>query len=225
MPPPGWYPDPRGAPGQSPLVRYWDGAQWTDHTAAWQPVGAKPSSVTPDGEPLADYGQRVGAFLIDSIAVGILGTLIAFPWVLQIFDVFADYFRDAVDAAETGRSSTLDAWDLQVEMLGPLIVISLIGVAVGFVYHVGFLMWRQATPGKLMLGLRVRRRDAAGPMPLRTVLLRWLAQFGPSVLGAVPVLGWASGLYPWLDNLWPLADDKRQALHDKAAGTNVVRRR
>jgi hypothetical protein len=28
LPPPGWFPAPGGAPGQ---LRYWDGAQWTDH--------------------------------------------------------------------------------------------------------------------------------------------------------------------------------------------------
>jgi uncharacterized RDD family membrane protein YckC len=31
-----------------------------------------------------------------------------------------------------------------------------------------------------------------------------------------------TGSYWLLDNLWPLWDRKRQALHDKAAGTNVV---
>jgi hypothetical protein len=31
------------------------------------------------------------------------------------------------------------------------------------------------------------------------------------------------GLYPLLDDLWPLWDDKKQAIHDKLAKTNVVR--
>lgn len=30
--PAGWYPDPQGAPTQ----RYWDGAQWTEHTVPSQ---------------------------------------------------------------------------------------------------------------------------------------------------------------------------------------------
>jgi hypothetical protein len=30
VPPPGWYPDPSGAPGQ----RYFDGSNWTEHTTA-----------------------------------------------------------------------------------------------------------------------------------------------------------------------------------------------
>ena len=48
LPPAGWYPDPYGAPYE----RWWDGAQWTDHTnvpAAPEPVAAPPA----DPEPAA----------------------------------------------------------------------------------------------------------------------------------------------------------------------------
>lgn len=41
--PAGWYPDPAGAPG---IVRWWDGAVWTEHTDATppaQPLSAEPS--------------------------------------------------------------------------------------------------------------------------------------------------------------------------------------
>ncbi len=101
--------------------------------------------------------------------------------------------------------------------------IGLIFLGLGFVYHVGFLMALQATPGKLALGLRVRLRSRPGPMPLGTVLLRWLGQFGYSILNVVPSLGLVFGLYGLLDVLWPLWDGKKQALHDKIARTNVVR--
>ena len=48
LPPAGWYPDPYGAPYE----RWWDGAQWTDHTntpAAPEPVAAaaEPAPVEP----------------------------------------------------------------------------------------------------------------------------------------------------------------------------------
>ncbi|MFD9002656.1 phospholipid scramblase-related protein [Streptomyces sp. NPDC059582] len=39
--PPGWYPDPQGAPQ---TLRYWDGAQWTQHTNADQPGGKTPAA-------------------------------------------------------------------------------------------------------------------------------------------------------------------------------------
>jgi hypothetical protein len=46
LPPAGWYPDPYGAPYE----RWWDGAQWTDHTntpAAPEPVVAPPAPAEP----------------------------------------------------------------------------------------------------------------------------------------------------------------------------------
>jgi hypothetical protein len=67
-PPPGWYPDPDGTPG---LVRWWNGASWSDvATSAGpgvavqsSPVLAPPASLplpmTPD-EPPAEKGLRSG---------------------------------------------------------------------------------------------------------------------------------------------------------------------
>lgn len=40
------------------------------------------------------------------------------------------------------------------------------------------------------------------------------------VIPAIPIIGW---LWFLLDNLWLLWDERRQALHDKAAGTIVVK--
>jgi uncharacterized RDD family membrane protein YckC len=151
---------------------------------------------TPDGVPLAAWWSRVAAFIIDTLIFLAVVIVVSMPFWGQI---------------ERG-------------LRGPILAIGLISAAIDFSYHVGFLMWKQATPGKLILGLRVRRRDVAGPMPLGTVLLRWVTQFGPAlVLGFVPYLGNVGSLYNLLDGAWPLWDSKRQALHDKAAKTNVVR--
>ncbi|KUF14353.1 MULTISPECIES: phospholipid scramblase-related protein [Streptomyces] len=48
--PAGWYPDPRGA---AQLLRWWDGAQWTDHTNA-APQGAQTATAAPPVAPPAD---------------------------------------------------------------------------------------------------------------------------------------------------------------------------
>ena len=65
----------------------------------------------------------------------------------------------------------------------------------------------------------MRLRERPGRLPLGSVLLRqviWAAgNPGPSIFAL-------AGL---LDALWPLWDDKRQALHDKLAKTQVVRTR
>ena len=237
--PPGWHPDPVPPQlGQPPQLRYWDGTRWTEHVApatqpapATQEYAAYPSypvtpdtayvgrPTTPDGVPLAGWWQRVLALIIDAILIGIVAGVIAFPWAREVFDSYSDWFDEAMNA----DSSTPDTGQLQGDIAAPLAIITLINVALGFVYNVGFLMWRQATPGKLLLGLRVRLRDRPGPMAIGTVLLRWGGQYGVGLLGLLPVVGCLSFVYTLLDYLWPLWDDRRQAIHDKIAKTNVVR--
>jgi uncharacterized RDD family membrane protein YckC len=235
---PGWHPDPvPPQPGQPAQLRYWDGTRWTEHTTPTQaPVPtdqyAAPAhqgaygaydtgssrATTPDGVPLAGWWWRVLALILDGLVLGIIGALIAFPWVSDVVDSYGDWF-DALSS----DSGSVDNSQLQDDIAGPLLVITLVQLAIGFVYNVGFLMWKQATPGKLLLGLRVRLREAPGPMPTRTVLLRWAGQYGVGILGLLPVVGCLSLIYTLLDYLWPLWDDKRQAVHDKIAKTNVVR--
>ena len=233
--PAGWHPDPLPpTPGQPALLRYWDGERWTEHTSpapaaqqsAQQYYGSTSTgraTTTPDGAPLAGWWHRVGAYLIDMVIVGIVVGLVAFPWAQDIGRIYLDYVDEVMRDAEAGRQSSTSAFDLQGDLARPLAILSLVGLLVGFAYHVGFLMWKQATPGKLVTGLRVRRREVAGPMPLGTVLLRWAGQYGVGIFGLVPVVGSLVGFYNLLDVLWPLWDGNKQAIHDKIAKTNVVR--
>ena len=240
----GWYKDPwPGMPGEPPLERYWDGRHWTEHArsvaqalepayagggtaAAYAPAppayGAPVPATTPDGQFLAGWWQRVWASLLDGFIVMVIGGVLASPWFGDLIDAYTAFFDRALREAEAGRPAP-DTTVLEQQVAGPLMVIALIFLAVGFVYNVGFLMALQATPGKLALGLRVRLRDRPGPMPIGSVLLRWASQMGYSVLNFVPVLGALLGIYWLLDHLWPLWDGNKQALNDKVARTNVVR--
>ncbi len=245
---PGWHPDPvPPQPGQPAQLRYWDGTRWTEHIAPAQPptaadqyaaapayagtygaygatyAGAKPRPATPDGVPLAGWWQRVLAYVLDAIVVGIIAGIIATPWIRDAYHIYRDWFDDVLRTSEAGNTSNIDTAQLQRDLARPLAFVLGIQLVVGFGYHVGFLMWKQATPGKLIVGLRVRLRDQPGRMPLGTVLLRWLGQFGVGILGLIPFVGSLTGIYSLLDVLWPLWDDKKQAVHDKLAKTNVVR--
>jgi uncharacterized RDD family membrane protein YckC len=163
----------------------------------------------------------VWAYLLDGIIVGIIGGILASPWIGDLMDAYSEFFDQVLRDAEAGRQTT-DTTALEQQTAGPMLTIALIFLAVGFIYNVGFLMTVQATPGKLALGLRVRLRERP-ELPLGTILLRWASQSGVSILNVVPALGAFIGLYGLLDSLWPLWDGKKQAIHDKIARTNVVR--
>ncbi|MGY2702283.1 putative RDD family membrane protein YckC [Nocardioides sp. HB32] len=222
---PGWYADPWQQAGQQPVVRWWDGGQWTGHvqpvTGAPVPAAHAGPPTTPDGVELAAWGRRVAAYLVDVVILVPVMVVASIPFWGDLAGPIRDFWDETSRALDAGTEPP-SSWDLQRELASTMIVIGLISCAINFAYHVGFLMWKQATPGKLVLGMRVRRRDVPGPMPLGTVVLRWLTQFGPSLLSGITYVGWLVSTYSFLDGLWPLWDARRQALHDKAARTNVV---
>jgi uncharacterized RDD family membrane protein YckC len=112
--------------------------------------------------------------------------------------------------------------------LGPSVIITVL-------YWVGFLRWKGGTPGKLMLGLRVRLREQPGTLPWSSITARTALQFG--VPWTFYIVAFTTGSGTWLalaavatmvtliDPLWATWDAKRQTLHDKLARTNVVRTR
>jgi uncharacterized RDD family membrane protein YckC len=74
---------------------------------------------------------------------------------------------------------------------------------------------RGQTLGKMVWDIRVRDAATGGPLGLPKALRRYLVP----LLTAIPILGFVIGL---TDGLWPLWDRRRQALHDKLAGSVVM---
>ena len=178
---------------------------------------------TPDGQPLSGWWRRVGATLLDSVLTSAVGMALAWPWLSEIGRAYGDLIRLISESARTGGPlPDTDAFTARIA--DPMQVVVLILWGVQLVYGVGFLKAFAATPGKMLLGLEVRLRERPGPLPWGTVLLRWFTQNAGILLRVVPVIPVFFSLYALLDVLWPLWDGKRQALHDKAARTNVVRR-
>jgi len=205
------------APGDPALS---DPAAYAATYAAAYAYSGPPS--TPDGVPLAGWWWRVLALVIDWMIVITVISLVGLPWIRDIWHSYKDFLDELLDESANGGSSP-DTAQFQRDIAGPARMISLVSLAVTFCYHVGFLMWKQATPGKLATGLRVRLRERPGRLPLRAVLLRWVGQFGVRVIGLVPIIGVLSTIYLLLDYLWPLWDANKQALHEKLPRTNVVR--
>ncbi len=178
---------------------------------------------TPDGYLLAGWWSRAGALAIDWLLTTILGVVLGWRYVTGLARGFSDYSTQVSQAMAAGtQPPTADA--LGSQLLPSLIGLSVVMWGVKLVYTVGFLKAFQATPGKFMLGLEVRLRERPGTLSWGTVLVRWLIQNIGALVGLVPVVGLLGSFYPLLNYLWPLWDGKRQALHDKVAGTNVVRR-
>lgn len=179
--------------------------------------------VTPDGQALSGWWRRVGATMIDGILTGILGVVLSWRWLAQIGSAYGDFMRQAAENARAG-SPMPDPTALSAAIAGPLTTVALVILAVQLVYGVGFLKAFAATPGKLALGIEVRLRERPGPLPWRTVLIRWFTQYGVGLIRFLALANVFGSLYMLLDALWPLWDGKRQALHEKVARTNVVRR-
>lgn len=228
--PAGWYPDPAPAqPGTPTGQRYWDGQQWTANvsspSATRMPYGgpglAPAISTTPDGQPLAGWWSRVGAAVIDGIIVGAISMLLGLPLLVSYVRRSIDFAQDEFARLEAGGSagSPFDAMTIGVQELAWL---TAIGLVVGLTYHALFLRRRGATPGKMVIGLEVRLRDRPGQLPWSTIGRRLLVQNVATLFTPIPFASLVVGWFPLLDGLWPLWDDKKQALHDKAARTNVV---
>jgi uncharacterized RDD family membrane protein YckC len=94
----------------------------------------------------------------------------------------------------------------------------------GVVLYLAFEIWnrvfrlgrRGQSIGKQALGIRVAAISHGGPIGAGTAFGRWIIQV---------VANAALGCLALVDVLWPLWDDKKQALHDKVVSSVVVRAR
>lgn len=219
--PPGWYPDPHGGPSQ----RYWDGQQWTEHSAApaGPPQGAPPppSSADPYGQsasPGASYGQPAYA----PPGVKMYGGHVLAGWWSRVGGAIIDglillvpvlIVGVAIGAYRTGEGSRL----------GLQFASSAVGLAIAFGYY-AWTMTRSGehngqSLGHQAAGIRVIRTDGR-PVDVGLVLVR------QTLLQGI-LFGWLSWIalgIPWLLNyLWPLWDKEARALHDMMANTRVVK--
>jgi uncharacterized RDD family membrane protein YckC len=182
-------------------------------------------ATTPDGQPLAGWWRRVGAAVIDGFIAFPIAVLIGLPFLIPMGKVFADEWDRLMNEIDSGAGSQAFGADFQSEVMWYAFGFGMVALLVGAVYEIGFLRWKRATPGKMMLGLEVRLRERPGTMPWGTLFQRWFVKKLGNILAQIPVVG-SFLQFGWVINyLWPLWDDKKQALHDKAAGTNVVRTR
>jgi uncharacterized RDD family membrane protein YckC len=178
------------------------------------PVGP----TTPDGQPLASYWQRVGAYIIDAIITGIASFVLG-GWLL--YRAMQPFFDGFAAAVRSGDAAAMDRITSQIDY-GYLAGFSLVAGVVAFAYQVFFLTRSGATPGKAISGISVRLRERPGPLSLVDAARRASVQAVLGMLGNIPLIGTFASIAALLDLLWPAWDANRQAWHDKVAATNVV---
>lgn len=183
----------------------------------------RPIPTTPDGQALASWWPRVAAAALDLVVQLPLLVLAALPSLVTHWDSVTDWWNDSLGGNQRVLSDEpVPNPPVLDPSTTPGLVLAGSLFAVSIIYAVVFLRWKQATPGKLRVGLRVRRRDAPGPLPWAVIVRRvgFVAVLAAAV--DIPIAGFAFLVVAILDYLWPLWDANNQALHDKVAGTNAV---
>lgn len=101
---------------------------------------------------------------------------------------------------------------------------ALISALAYFLYE-GLLLasWNGQTIGKKVMNVRVVSADGA-PLTTNKTFTRSGVKAALSVLGSIkPPFTSVLGIVSLLDYLWPFWDANKQTLHDKAAGTYVIK--
>ncbi len=159
-------------------------------------VYSSPGPPLPPGATYAQWGDRVVGYLIDSLLVG-AGMLVLYLALGSLLAMFAGLGSQAA-----GTMCCM-----------MIVLFPLASLGVGFYNRVYLVAQRGSSIGQGVMKLKVV--DINGNLlTVGTALIRLLAQVG---LSFVPVVG------PLLDLLWPLWDEKRQTLHDKAVGSFVLK--
>lgn len=172
-------------------------------------------TATPDGVPLADLGSRLAARLVDWSIKTVLSIVIGFNFLQDAYRVVDRWLSRQSEAAPPDLAQLVADQGLTDASLG----FQVIAILVSLVYTVPMIALRGATPGKLLLGVRVRPLAGEGQPGWGRSLMRWATREG---MRSLPYVG---AVYLLVDSVWPLRDPARQALHDKLPATVVVRSR
>jgi uncharacterized RDD family membrane protein YckC len=216
------YPPP--PPAQQPPAPYPYGQQ-PQRQGGWgmppAPTVYGTQARTPDGEPLAGWWKRAAARIIDWIIVWVVSLPLTGYFLYRAFAELWPAVQDYANQLEAGNSSAA-APTATPEMVKWLVGYSVLFTLVAIVYEVFFTTRSGATPGKKALGLRVRLREQPGPLPVQAALRRTVIPIGGNLVSSLPLLSQLIGLLQVGDVLLPLVNERKQAIHDLMARTNVV---
>ncbi|OON29983.1 MULTISPECIES: RDD family protein [unclassified Micromonospora] len=186
--------------------------------AGWAPPrpGHPPVPVGPGGQPLASFGDRLLAFLIDSAVAGVVGLTLFLPAMMYVwFTVFDQFTRTEPVDRLLGYHPKSFLTDLMLPLLLAELGLVVLMLGLYWLYHVEYLCRSGQTLGKKVMKLRVVPLDPTRTLDRGMAGRRYLVQF----VAATVVPG-----FNYLDGFWQLGDKPwQQCLHDKFAATVVVK--
>lgn len=204
--PAGWYYAQGDPPGTH---RYWDGTAWVGGPEPIAPAGGGVPGALNSGPELASLGARIGARIIDAIILGVINLI--------------------VSTIIIGTSGFTNPSDFETPGLGRYLLATIVGIGFAVLYEGVLVAKTEATPGKMALGLKIKRSDGSR-ITLDAAIRRY------AIWGALALLGifGAAGLVAVVNGLISLAlviggmimintDALRQAPWDKIGDTIVVK--
>jgi uncharacterized RDD family membrane protein YckC len=170
--------------------------------------GYRPAPTGPGGAPLAEFWERLVAYLLDSL---IMGAVMLVPMIV-VFIVSFTWTFDRIHALRPGEQPDLGPFLVLYAVI--LAIVLPVQFLVRYLYQVTFQVRRGQTVGKRVMKIKIVDLAAGTPMAVGPARKRWLLE---SVVGIF-------GIFAYLDGLWQLWDKPyRQCLHDKWAQTVVVK--
>jgi len=209
-PPPGPMPGPMSAPPSMPA--------WTSTLTSTAPTPG------PAGLYYADVPNRIFAYIIDAIIVGIVGLIIS----IVVFAIFGS--PTSVTTVPDANSLLGIRIETQTNII-PTLVYAVFGIALSGGYFIYTWTAMRGTIGMRALGMQVGNAADGATMTMDQAIRRWLALGGifslAQTLNPLPLVGLLIGLaaLAWVIFLLVTTAQSptKQGWHDKFAGTIVAK--
>jgi uncharacterized RDD family membrane protein YckC len=204
-------PQPYGQPGPYPQQQQQQGYGYPGYPQQQPgypaPYGYPQNNLPPGMPPLASWGARLGAMLLDALMFLLIPMGLIIAGYVQIVAKVTDRWNDC-DNAGIPRSACPSP-----HTSGGSVTLILIGGLLSTVIGL-FLCYREGktgqTPGKKIVGIRLLREQDGSTLGFGLA-------FGRRLLHTL------DGLACYLGYLWPLWDAKKQTFADKLVHTVVIR--
>jgi uncharacterized RDD family membrane protein YckC len=167
-----------------------------------------PPPLSPGGQPLADFGTRALAYIIDVAIVSAVAMVVAVPVMVIFFVTKLNGLDPYGPEPDAFRDFLVPLLLLEVGLLLLILVIY-------YVYDVEMLHRSGQTVGKRAMKIRVVPIDPAAKLTRGMAAKRYLVEFVGGIV--IP-------FFSYVDGLWQLWDKPyQQTLHDKFAQTVVIK--